>query len=393
MSREKTTYFDDLARIILADLSGELNDSDRAVLDSWLRGSPERQAMLESLRDEEHTSQEVARILARDTVRGWAAVTARMEAQAARRKRTRTLAWRSAAASVLLLAGVFGLYLLSGNDDEIAALAGTYAIDEGRRTATLISASGDVFSMDTVTSIQLPFSQATNLGNEIVFVDQSGAGATEEGAYNRLTVPRGAEYKITLGDGTVVHLNAETELLFPDNLSELAERVVTLSGEAYFDVAHNDGQPFVVRCGDVSLRVLGTSFNVSAYPDEPDYRATLASGSIEVLCDDHRQVLAPGQQAVVRDGELRVEEVDVELYTTWMHEGFRFKNGTMEEIMRRLCRWYPVDVEFAEEALKEWRFSGYIPRYADIGNVLELLTLTSNIRFEIRGDTVLISRK
>ena len=161
----------------------------------------------------------------------------------------------------------------------------------------------------------------------------------------------------------------------------------------YFEVAKDAAKPFIVRCRDYDVKVLGTSFNVNDYEDEKDSKTTLASGKIEIDMNGRQTVLKPGQQAVIKAGRVDVKEVDVEVYTTWMKENFRFQSETMEEILKKLARWYNIDVIYMGETVKNYHFTGYLPRYANIADVLELLSLTTKIKFELKGKTVTVMEK
>ena len=166
-----------------------------------------------------------------------------------------------------------------------------------------------------------------------------------------------------------------------------------LSGEAYFEVAKNPSKPFIVQCKDYAVKVLGTSFNVNSYEGDETSKTTLATGKVEIDMDGKQTILNPGQQAIIKDGEVNVREVDVEVYTTWMYENFRFKSESIQEIMTKLSRWYTIDVFYMNEAVKNYHFTGYLPRYAKIADVLELLSLTTNIKFDVKGRTVTVMEK
>ena len=171
------------------------------------------------------------------------------------------------------------------------------------------------------------------------------------------------------------------------------KRDVHVSGEAYFEVKKEEKRPFYVVVDGMRIRVYGTSFNVNDYEDEKDSKTTLASGKIEIDMNGRQTVLKPGQQAVIKAGRVDVKEVDVEVYTTWMKENFRFQSETMEEILKKLARWYNIDVIYMGETVKNYHFTGYLPRYANIADVLELLSLTTKIKFELKGKTVTVMEK
>ena len=266
-------------------------------------------------------------------------------------------------------------------------------ITPGRSIAKLTVASGDVYHLDSLNQVDLVTSLAENNGKEVVFTDRQLEERVREIRYNKVEIPRGGEYQIVLGDGTRVYLNAQTELRFPESFANSEQRLVYLSGEAYFEVAKNPSKPFIVQCKDYAVKVLGTSFNVNSYEGDETSKTTLATGKVEIDMDGKQTILNPGQQAIIKDGEVNVKEVDVEVYTTWMYENFRFKSESIQEIMTKLSRWYTIDVFYMNEAVKNYHFTGYLPRYAKIADVLELLSLTTNIKFDVKGRTVTVMEK
>ena len=171
------------------------------------------------------------------------------------------------------------------------------------------------------------------------------ADAEAEVVQNKLLVPRGGYYSVLLEDGTTVHLNAESELVYPSAFSKDV-RTVSLVGEAYFDVAHDAGRPFVVEVDGYSIEVLGTQFNVTAYADERICRSTLVEGSVRIIPDNGRNeeeiVLTPGEQVVHETGTdiFSVARVNTKVYTAWMDREFVFENTPLSEALRIVSRWY-----------------------------------------------------
>ncbi len=207
-----------------------------------------------------------------------------------------------------------------------------------------------------------------------------------------IVVPRGGEHQLTLADGTKVWLNAQSKLRYPAWFDG-DTRQVELSGEAYFDVAHNASKPFLVNAKNIKLRVLGTEFNVKAYEDEKDVAATLVNGKVNVQLKDSRKnrSLKPGEQVLVSENNLTVNEVDPYYYTAWRDGVFVFKEEAIQDIFKRLERWYDFDVFFYNETIKNYSFTGNIERTEEITDVLMLLERTNRIKFKIKGKTILVS--
>ena len=195
--------------------------------------------------------------------------------------------------------------------------------------------------------------------------------------------------EMLLPDGTKVWLNQSSVLKYP-RAFEGKERHVYLDGEAYFEV-NKTGHPFIVSTQGMQIEVLGTTFNISAYPGE-EYQATLVSGSVKVDTGEGQSlVLKPSQQAslIPGSGNIQVRTVDTAFYTSWVKGKINFKDQRLEDIMRILSRWYNIEVDYSDEALKNLRFGCYVNRYEEIAPFLELLEATENIHVKINGKTII----
>lgn len=214
--------------------------------------------------------------------------------------------------------------------------------------------------------------------------------------YHTLATPRGGEYHMVLSDGSKVWLNAESKLTFPARFDD-SNRLVRLEGEAYFEVAHDQNRPFVVSTGAVEVGVLGTSFNVTAYPGESQVQTTLVSGKVKVSVSktDKPVILAPGEQAgyTSGDNELSVRAVDVSVYTAWKDGMLIFDNETLESMMKRLARWYDFEVTYERESLKTYHFSGSLKKYDSEDEILSLIESSANVTFMRTGRRITVRSK
>lgn len=210
---------------------------------------------------------------------------------------------------------------------------------------------------------------------------------------NELIIPKGGEYQIILADGTRVWLNSASKLTFPPYFTG-AERRVTLSGEAFFDVAHDDKKPFIVETARMDVKVLGTRFNVNAYEDNEVVSATLVNGSVEVFSGEQQTIrLAPGEQAYGKERELEKREVNVRLYTSWIDGKFMFNNTELEEIAKQISRWYDVQIFFSNENVKKVRFTGAIMKFKPLEDLIRMIEKTSQVRFSVKNKTIVISEE
>lgn len=207
--------------------------------------------------------------------------------------------------------------------------------------------------------------------------------------YNTLTIPRGGQYNVILPDGTQIWLNSASSLRFPTAFIG-KERKVEITGEAYFEVAHNPEKPFKVSVNGTEIDVLGTHFNVNAYNDEPVMRTTLLEGSIKFIRGNDTRLLSPGQQIQVEpDGKIRrVKDADVQQTIAWKNGTFSFHNTSIYEIMRQISRWYNVDVNFNDSL--NVRLNGSIAREVKVSEVFKMIELTGEVKFNIEGRKITV---
>ena len=389
MKNINNTYLYDIAAIILAYLRDEVDEEGLRELNVWLEESDSHKALFARIQDEKMQYEDIQKILSYDAGGAWQVV----QQKAAWRRRKRLTRVYRVAVSVVIIFGVAIAFLLREEATTVVPVVKVEEITPGRSMAKLTVASGDVYHLDSLHQVDLITSLAENNGKEVVFIDRQLEEGASEIKYNKVEIPGGGEYQIVLGDGTRVYLNAQTELRFPESFASSEQRLVYLSGEAYFEVTKNPSKPFVVQCKDYAVKVLGTSFNVNSYEGDETSKTTLATGKVEIDMDGKQTILNPGQQAIIKNGEVNVKEVDVEVYTTWMFDNFRFQSESIQEIMTKLSRWYAIDVFYMNESVRNYHFTGYLPRYAKIADVLELLSLTTNIKFDVEGKTVIVMEK
>ena len=206
---------------------------------------------------------------------------------------------------------------------------------------------------------------------------------------NTVTVPQGQRVHLTLSDGTKVWLNAKTKMEYPQSFKVSDQRIVKVDGEAYFEVSKT-GQPFIVNVNGMQVEVLGTTFNISAYPNE-EYQTTLVNGSVRVSAEKGESlILKPSQQATIALGSnsIQVRTVDTSFYTSWVKGKINFKDQRLEDIMKTLSRWYDMNVVYENEKLKNIRFGCNLNRYEEITPFVKLLEKTEEVHVKIEGNTI-----
>lgn len=236
--------------------------------------------------------------------------------------------------------------------------------------------------------------QINKTGNgQVIYNAAQSIGGTDT-AYNVITTPRGGQYTIILPDSSKVYLDANSSLRFPAAFSGKL-RTVMLTGEAYFEVAHNKNRPFHVLTKGQMVEVLGTHFNVNAYDDEKFIKTTLLEGSVRVSTGGKVAMLTPGEQSLTGNEVTTSKNISViqnantDEAVAWKNGFFQFDNADIKTIMRQFARWYNVDVVF-EGSVQERLFSGEIHRNLTVLQALELLNY-ANVHFNIDGKRIIVS--
>ena len=299
--------------------------------------------------------------------------------------------WSWAAASIILLltAGIYYWQHQPLKQQRAAIVKPADEVAQGANTAILTLADGSKITLDS-TANQVIRQGATAIRQQ---GDSLHYEAKEKGsliAYNTLATPRGSQFQVTLSDGTKVWLNAASSLQFPVAFSG-GERIVKLTGEAYFEVAGNPQQPFKVVTGGMEVQVLGTRFNISAYDDESTVKTTLLQGAVKLVSPASQVVLQPGEQGLLPSplADFRVRTVNPEDAVAWKNGFFAFDNAGIREVMQQIARWYDVEVVFEDNNIKR-NFGGTVSRYKDVTAVLKRLEMTGVIHFKMEGRKIIV---
>lgn len=239
--------------------------------------------------------------------------------------------------------------------------------------------------------VELTESNLTVQGNQLIgsTLDGKRNVAIElkpDNQFNKLSVPAGGEYRLTLEDGTTVQVNAASELLFPAHFKQHV-RQVELRGEAYFKVKHNSERPFNVLLGTLNVQVTGTTFNIKAY-EEGNVSITLMEGSVNVR--EGQKVLAalsPGEQFTYHKttGDYSTAQADISAIIGWTEDKFVFHSETIGSIMNELSRWYNVDINVSED-IQDIRYNGILSRKQPLTDILNILQRTNELDFKFYRD-------
>lgn len=275
-------------------------------------------------------------------------------------------------------------------------------IAPGKNGATLTLANGqkilisDVLAGNIASQSGVKISK-TRDGQIIYELTDQGTNKIE---YNTLTTTRGEQTQVRLPDGSLVFLNASSSLRYPTSFAKSAKRNVGLTGEGYFEISKNKTQPFVVTAAGQEVEVLGTHFNINAYTDEKAVRTTLLEGSVKVAPvsadgtsagNANGKVLKPGQQSVLTEEGIQVANVNLEEVMAWQKGYFSFYDEDIASVMRKVSRWYNVEVEYSGQ-LPEVGFSARIDKFSNIKGVLGILEKSGAVHFKVEGRKVIVSK-
>mgnify|MGYP002280726147 FL=1 len=391
-TREMKNPFE-FAKELLRYTRGEFSKEEEKGIEQVLLEVKGMNTLVEELKDKDRIEYEMHIIAKFNTEKALSKLKNRKQV-----KRRGILSW-IAAASVVVIAGVSAWILLSQEPD-VDNLSVTEKFEPGKAIVTLEMASGLKYRLDTLSSVvrnnRVNVAFDNNDGVlKIKEQDSLADGATKEIGYNTVNVPYGGTYTVELCDGTKVYLNSGTTLEFPSRFDGKVRSVI-LKGEAYFDVARNVSKPFVVVVDEMKVKVLGTSFNVKSYVDEPGVYTTLVEGSVAILRDGQpEKKIKPGEQAYYNKGvgTLSIAEVDVKEFTSWKDGVFYFKDIALEEILRIVSRWYDLEVFYMNQGAKSVIYSGKLPMYSSVEDVLRKFEISGDVRFELKGRTLTVFDK
>lgn len=293
----------------------------------------------------------------------------------------------AAAAILLILLGGLYLFQFRGNNPE--ALASIYKndVNPGENKAYLILADGKKINLNAALTGKIEQPGVSISGTDDgMLIYKIADNRAENNQKNTLETPNGGRFKVMLPDGTNVLLNAASSLTYPLSFKGRAQRSVTLTGEGYFEVAHDAKHPFLVQSGGQTVQVLGTHFNIQAYANEKNVKTTLISGSVKVYggSENKSHILKPGEQAMFISGDILVAAGDTEQATAWVSDDFVFVGEDLHTVMRQIARWYDVEVQYEGE-IDESSFYSTISRKKKLSEILKALTLNQGVHFKLEG--------
>ena len=379
---------------LIAEYSaGTISPADAELLRERLESDAEAMRLFREIRETEKILKSVQAQEKIDLQKSWQ----RLDSSLAGRPRK---GWRLFWTVGLVVAASVALLLMfvspfTRQVEQPGTLVSQVGITPGGVKAILQSEDGKMIDLTSSTSSRIVTSDGLVLVNDSLKglrFDQSKL-ENQPMKYPTLAVPVGGEYHFTLADGTRVWVNSASEVRFPNCFSG-GKREIYVKGEVYLEVARDEKHPFVVHAGENEVRVLGTRFNLTAYPDEQKVSTTLVEGSVEFRNNQSSIRLKPGEQSVLdqETNNLEKQKVEVSIYTSWVSGTYEYERMPLSDITRQLSRWYDVQFVYETTEFSNHPFTGVVKRDQSLEEVLSIIEKTTNIKFKISGRTIIIKR-
>lgn len=399
-------------RLLYKKVEGTLTDQETRRFDAWLNESADHREYFKRF-SQRYQGEDIARLSTDDLQTYRLEFVERLsnaQRKARKLKRRKLSLYAASVAAMLALAMLLVVQLNQEPKESFAAIEEesfeNIVIPEGvpeeiykpkvsNKLVTLKTSKGQTYDLKNLDSIPLLGLKFDASNSILAYSQQDNQATIEENELNELSVGRGADFTLTLSDGTRVWLNADTKIKYPNQFSG-KERRVWLSGEAYFEVAKDKEAPFYVTTDKMDVRVYGTEFNINTR-----YRGitatTLVEGSVAVIPENQESevLLTPGRTAEFNPltSDMNINDRDIALYIGWRKGVYMFEDISLQHLTDELMHWYEVDFIFLDEDLKEEYFSGVFSRKASLHSILTILEKTNYITYEIKHNTVEVKKK
>lgn len=378
-----------IVRILYKSIFAEtLTTTESAELQEWRSQSSYNEELWGKVSDRAQLGQALGQVYDSDREKLWGKVL--QHRQLLQHRQPKTVPFRKVlryAAAVILAAGACTYLWLQRSPRSTLQTAQSQEVLAGSNKAVLTLSDGSTITLDS-TGKQVILQGKTNISQNNGQLFYTTKERDRSISYNTLTTPRGGQFRLTLPDGSRVWLNAASSLRYPTAFND-AERTVELKGEAYFEVSHA-AMPFLVKADRMQVEVLGTHFNVMAYPDEKTIRTTLLEGSVKLSAGQSGTVIQPGEQGVLEaeNAMVRVLPANTEETVAWKNGYFWFSKADLPAVMRQLSRWYDIEVIY-EGKIKDRQLTGKFYRNYNLSQVLSILE-ANNIHFKIADKKLIV---
>lgn len=426
MEQENTAEQERLLNLLQGYIHQTLSDAETRELKVWAELSAENLQLLTDMGSAEYWEKAIEKQQSYDLENALQRV--KISIKPTDRK-SHLYKYLAIAASLILIGFAIFRFYSADSDHVTPTVAHLETIKPGGNKAYLVLANGKKISLTDAVNGTLAKESGVEISKtadgQVVYavgeitseLGMSNSNATTKGVrrekpaamMNTIETPKGGQYQVRLPDGSKVWLNAASSLRFPSSFSGADIRKVELKGEAYFEVekvmAKDKGakgkeyrMPFIVVTDNQKVEVLGTHFNINSYSDEKNTKTTLIEGRVRVSSsgqasseNDEAAILKPGQQALVKNGSIRVVAVDAEEEVAWKNGSFSFDGQDFDAVMRMISRWYDVDVIYDYNP-KNLHIAGVVSKYRDVTEVLKMLEVTGDVKFKVEGRRITVIR-
>ncbi len=376
-----------IAGLIKKNSTGDISAREREELLQWKEKYPILQQWIENPDEkQEEIEQRLSQLLAEDILSDWKLIQKKV-GQPSKSKKY----YGIAAASILILM-TLGFWIQNkqwlSKPIEQNLTHKTEEVIPGKNKAVLTLSDGKKVALGEGVS-QWVQEGSLELSAKEDKLDYSSQQLTEVYTH-RLEVPIGGTYRVRLNDGTQVWLNADSELEFPSVFTG-EERVVSVKGEAYFEVAKDSSRPFKVEVNGTVVEALGTAFNVNTHLSPEAVKTILTEGKIRVSADKQQEVINRGYATISSRENILVEEADIEEALAWKDGYFYFNSKNLKDILGEISRWYDVELQL-ETAISADKYKGGIKRTESIGAVCDILTDLTDYVIEINNRTLIVKK-
>ena len=376
---------------IKAYLDETLTPEEEAEFRRWLSASVANRVLLDRIRDERILLNKIRFSLKNNKGKGWGNIQKKI------RKRpnvfVRFMRYAAVLVAIVLVSVTVYQVVDYPKEDDDKLFVQEYPMPiKGGYKAYLELTTGERLVLDTLNKVIARVEGAmikTENAGTVIIDGQKTDSVMEKSEYNRLVIPRGGEYKLVMADGTTVWLNSESSLKYPVRFAG-ERREVWMEGEVCFDVAENKEHPFVVHVDKAEVKVLGTLFNVEAYPGEETITTTLVRGKVQVTRGEESRVMEPDEQVVIEGERFTMRKVVAGDFVRWTSGVFSFSEASLESIMDKLARWYDVEVFFSNASLKDLHITLEVRRYENIADILAKMEKMGLVRFDINNRTIVV---
>lgn len=369
---------EELKRLLLKKINGEISAEEAERLQRWMDGDVRNRELVERICSRDFLQHAILDKNNRQQTAVWQRIYRRI-GYVFYTRFTQSRYWQMAAAAALVGLLIGGLYLIYNTQYEEEPL-----IEAGRSQAFITTTEMTC----PLNGLMLDLTQHT----EQLPDNQCKRVEISPNLYTVITVPRGSEYRVLLEDSTWICLNAGSSLVLPSDFSP-TNRHLNLSGEAYFDVHKDEQHPFVIHTERINVTVLGTTLNVEAYDDDAETCVTLVNGRVRLDNGLGQYDLQPGNVAVIgRDRRVRTEAADLYERTAWTQNRLVFDGRTMQEVMKKLGRWYNFEASFSNDYVRNSRVTIDIDRCDTFNKIARLIECMGELQVKITKNGILITQ-